>query len=187
MPSSTVISRAELVAAIIAATTDVFSTMLNVAITPGEMQTEPNVAAAPSSGVVSLIGLAGAWVGTGSLACTVPLACRLSSHFLMTACDAMNEEVLDTVGEITNMIIGNVKTMIEEKAGPMGLSTPTVIYGRNFQTRSARIHEWTVVPFLCEGERMYVQMCIAPNIAPDKDAAHGAARAGFQVPQLLSL
>jgi chemotaxis protein CheX len=177
------IPRAELVKAIVAVTTDVFITMLNLSITAEEVQTEPSVAAAPSSGVVSLIGMAGAWVGTGSLACTVSLACRLSSQFLGSACESMNEEVLDTIGEITNMIVGNVKTAIEEKAGPMGLSTPTVIYGRNFQTRSARIHEWTVVPFTCEGERFYVQLSIGPN----QDAAHGAVRPGFQVPQLLNL
>ncbi|HTS77505.1 MAG TPA: chemotaxis protein CheX [Bryobacteraceae bacterium] len=177
------ISRADLVEAIVAATNEVFSTMLNLRLTAEEVQTEPNVAAAPSSGVVSLIGMAGAWVGTGSLACTVSLACRLSSQFLATTCDSMSEEVLDTIGEITNMIVGNVKTAIEEKAGPMGLSTPTVIYGRNFQTRSARIHEWTVVPFTCEEERFYIQLSIGPN----QDAAQGAVRPGFQVPQLLNI
>lgn len=181
--SAEMISRAELVKAIVAATTEVFTTMLNLPIEAQEVQTEPSVAAAPSSGVVSLIGMAGAWVGTGSLACTVSLACRLSSQFLATDCEVISEDVLDTIGEITNMIIGNVKTAIEEKAGPMGLSTPTVIYGRNFQTRSARIHEWTVVPFTCEEERFYIQLSIGPN----QDAAQGAVRPGFQVPQLLNL
>ena len=62
----------------------------------------------------------------------------------------------------------------------MGLSTPTVIYGRNFQTRSTGNQEWTVVPFLLEGERMCVQMCIAPN--PD---ARKAPRGGFPIPHVL--
>lgn len=183
LKATPLISREELVEAIAKATTEVFSTMLNLPLTPGKMQTEPTVAAAPASGIVSLIGLAGPWVGTGSLACTGTLACRLSSHFLMTPFESVNEEVLDAIGEITNMVVGNVKTALEEKVGPMGLSTPTVIFGRNFQTRSARIHEWTVVPFNCEGERLYVQICVAPN----QDASHGTVRSGFQVPQLLNL
>jgi len=181
--SNAQISRTELVAAITVATTEVFSTMLGIEITPGETQTEPRAAAPPESGVVSLIGLAGPWVGTGGIACTGALACRISAAFLTTTVEAVNDDVLDAVGEITNMIIGNVKTAIEEKVGPMGLSTPTVIFGRNFQTRSARIHEWTVVAFTCEDERLYVQLCVAPNQEP----VHGTIRAGFQVPQVLNI
>ena len=59
-------------------------------------------------------------------------------HLLITEYAAINEDVLDSVAEVTNMIIGNVKTALEDRLGAMGLSTPTVIYGRNFQTRSAR-------------------------------------------------
>ena len=55
----------------------------------------------------------------------------------------------------------------------MGLSTPTVIYGRNFQTRSAGNQEWTVVPFLLEGERLCVQLCLAPNPDAEEDAKRG--------------
>lgn len=177
------ITRADIVQAITAATHEVFSTMLGLEIEAGEVQWENAVAAAPSSGLVSLIGLAGSWSGTGSIASTGAFACRMASSLLMTSYEAVNEDVLDAVGEITNMIIGNVKTMLEEKAGPMGLSTPTVIFGRNFQTRSARIHEWTVVPFACERERLYVQLCIAPN----RDNARPALRPGFQVPQIVTV
>ncbi|HYP08368.1 MAG TPA: hypothetical protein VER03_19195, partial [Bryobacteraceae bacterium] len=45
--------------------------------------------------------------------------------------------------------------------GPMGLSIPTVIYGRNFSSRAVGKQEWTVVPFDCEGERLEVQLCLA--------------------------
>ena len=54
----------------------------------------------------------------------------------MTESPAVNEEVLDAVGELTNMIIGNVKTVAEAIVGPLNLSVPTVIYGRNFTSRS---------------------------------------------------
>ena len=58
--------------------------------------------------------------------------------------------MLDAVAEVTNMIIGNVKTVLESRLGAMGLSTPTVIYGRNFQTAQLRqpgmdcgaVHRW---------------------------------------------
>ncbi len=56
---------------------------------------------------------------------------------LMTEAPSVNEDVLDAVAELTNMIIGNVKTELEAQVGPLGLSIPTVVYGRNFQTKTA--------------------------------------------------
>ena len=176
------ITQSELVTAIEAATQEVFSTMLNMTLAPGKVFVEKEEKT-PASGVVSLIGLAGAWVGTGSLSCPAALACKIASHFLMTEYDAVTEDVLDSVAEVTNMIIGNVKTVLENRLGGMGLSTPTVIYGRNFQTRSTRNREWTVVPFDCEGERLCVQVCIVPNL----DASEKAIRSGFPVPHMLNV
>jgi len=181
-PSAGDITQADIVQAITASTLDVFTTMLAVDVVPAAPQAQPCAPANPTSGLIALIGLAGLWCGTGSISASGDLAARLASALLMSPCDSLNEDVLDAMGEIANMIIGNVKTSLEEKAGPMGLSTPTVIYGRDFQTRSARIHQWTVVPFLCGTESLYVQMCLAPN----RDAGHVTLRPGLQVPQLLT-
>jgi chemotaxis protein CheX len=174
------VKQSELVEAIRNATHEVFSMMLSLELAPGEVFVEKEEPA-PASGVVSLIGLAGPWVGSGSLSCSAEFACKIASHFLDTAYPSINEEVLDSVAEVTNMIIGNVKTALEDRLGAMGLSTPTVIYGRNFQTRSGGNQEWTVVPFLLEGERMCVQMCIAPN----PDSRKKAPRGGFPIPHVL--
>jgi chemotaxis protein CheX len=173
------LTQTELVEAIRTATHEVFSMMLSMELTPSEMFVEKEEPA-PASGVVSLIGLAGPWVGSGSLSCTAEFACKIASHLLDTEYPSMNEDVLDAVAEVTNMIVGNVKSALEDRLGAMGLSTPTVIYGRNFQTRSAGNQEWTVVPFLLEGERMCVQMCIVPN--PD---AKKTPRGGFPIPHVL--
>ena len=182
MNAQEIITQPELVAAIECATNEVFSTMLNLPLVAGAVFVEKEEKT-PASGVVSLIGLAGAWVGTGSLSCSAPLACKIASAFLSTEYPAVTDDVLDSVAEVTNMIIGNVKTMLENRLGGMGLSTPTVIYGRNFQTRSTKSREWTVVPFACEGERLCVQVCIVPNT----DAGGKTIRAGFPVPHVLNV
>ena len=49
-----------------------------------------------------------------------PLACRICSQMLMTESSAVNEEVLDAVAELTNMIIGSVKTDLESISGRSG-------------------------------------------------------------------
>ena len=145
-----------------ASAANVFSTMLSVELAPGEVVIEGS-ASEPNDGVVSFIGIAGAWAGTGSLSCSPHMACRICTQLLMTESSAVDEDVLDAVAELTNMIIGNVKTDLEAHLGPLGLSIPTVVFGRNFKTRSAGNTDWINVSFDWEGERLLVKMCLAPN------------------------
>ena len=140
----------------------IFSTMLGVEIDQGGCGIESGSPEA-NDGVVSLIGIAGTWVGTGSITCSPVLACRICSQLLMTESSAVDEEVLDAVAELTNMVVGNVKTDLENHLGPLGLSIPTVVYGRNFKTKSAGHAEWIVVRFAWEGEPLVVKLCLAQN------------------------
>ena len=82
---------------------------------------------------------------------------------LMTEAAAVNEDVLDAVAELTNMIIGSVKTDLEDQLGPLGLSIPTVVFGRNFKTRSAGTVEWIHVRFLWDGDPLLIKMRLAPS------------------------
>lgn len=156
------ITEQEIAEAIRSSTFAVFSTMLGIEVEAGETQTG-GTAGSMQARVVALLGLAGEWIGSGSLSCDPPFARRMAAQLLMAEYDAVNEEVLDAVAEVANMIIGNIKTALEEKLGAMGLSTPTVIFGRNFETRSFGNRDWVVVPFLSNGETMTVQISIAPN------------------------
>jgi chemotaxis protein CheX len=160
--------------AICSATQEVFTTMLSDQVVPGEPYSERS-SAGGAEGVVALMGMTGAWIGTGMVTCSATLACKLSSLLLMAESvgTSVDEEVLDSVAEITNMIIGNVKNLLEEQVGELNLSIPTVVYGRNLMTRSVNESEWIVVPFECEGERLEVRLCLVPNVA------RHSARPGF--------
>jgi len=146
----------------------VFSTMLGVELAPGTATFEdakPDI----DCEVFSLIGLAGSWAGAGSVNCSAALACRVCANMLMTEATAVNEEVLDAVAELTNMIVGNVKTELESKLGPLGLSIPTVVYGRNFRTKTAGTGDWISVRFNWDGDYLTVKLCLAPK---DQGARH---------------
>ena len=154
---------------LIRSTSDVFSTMLGTELPAGEVTVEGTVEGAmsePNDGVVSFIGIAGSWAGTGSLSCSAALACRVCAAMLMTEAPSVNEDVLDAVAEITNMIIGSVKTDLEAELGPLGLSIPTVVFGRNFKTRSAAAAEWIHVRFLWDTEPLRIKMCLSPSEKP---------------------
>lgn len=81
----------------------------------------------------------------------------------MTECSSVDGEVLDAVAEISNMIFGNVKTALEEHVGPLGLSIPTVIFGRNFTTRSVGQQPWTVIELNTDAGVMSMRICLTPN------------------------
>jgi len=144
------------------AAANVFATMLGGDLGPG---TDSVAVGAPEStdGVVSFIGIAGSWAGTGGLSLSSSMACAICSQMLMTESTAVNEEVLDAVAELTNMIIGGVKTDLESHVGPLGLSIPTVVFGRNFRTRSVGSTEWIVVRFPWNGEELVVKVSLVPN------------------------
>ena len=157
----------DIIAIVQAAVHDVFSTMLSLPLDdlPAFQETESD----PSesiNGVEALVGIAGSWNGTGRICCTSQFALRMAGALLMSEYDALNEDVLDAVAEVANMVIGNVKTNFEERLGPLGLSVPTVIFGRNYRTRSAGVPSWTVVPFSSAGEKWEVRFCLMPARTP---------------------
>jgi chemotaxis protein CheX len=142
---------------------EVFETMLSL-----PLEIEPSVMCAaiePETfhGVVALLGVAGSWTGAGHISCSPHFAQKVAGALLMTEYDSVNEDVLDAIAEVANMIIGNVKTFFEEKLGPLGLTVPTVIFGRNYQTRSAGVKDWVLVRLRSGEETMDVYFCLMPS------------------------
>jgi chemotaxis protein CheX len=156
---------------------EVFSTMLALEGTPGNSRLESKTPC-DFEGVISFIGMAGEWVGTGCIECHPQAACLLASKFLMSEFDRVDDEVLDAVGELTNMIFGNFKNEMEPSTGAMGLSIPTVIHGRNFTARSLGESEWVVLPFSFDGHTIVIRICLRPNEAGTK-MSRGSARHEF--------
>jgi len=81
---------------------------------------------------------------------------------------------------IANMIIGNVKNTLEEHLGPMGMSIPTVVFGRNFTTRGGGSEPWTIVPFTC-GVRCLVKVCLTHCPEAAESAAERPVLRGFTI------
>jgi chemotaxis protein CheX len=56
--------------------------------------------------------------------------------------------------------MGNVKDHLEPVVGALDMSVPTVVYGRNFQTRSKIHRSWLIAPFQVEGQTFEVRVCL---------------------------
>jgi chemotaxis protein CheX len=159
------LDQARIVAALRDATAEVFSTMLGMEMAVQDAYRQPSKSG-PANGVVTLIGLAGRWMGTGSICCPPELACKISAQLLMSEFASVNQEVLDAMGEVTNMIIGSAKNSLEDLAGPLALSIPVVIFGHNFTASSVHAADWVVVPFRSDDGLMEVKLCLSPQPEP---------------------
>jgi chemotaxis protein CheX len=144
---------------------DVFSTMLNhaAAQSPPVIRQSIDIL---NDGVVSLIGITGEWVGSGVLSCSMDSARWMASQFLMSDYPEVNDEVLDAVGEITNMIIGNFKNKVAEQTGPLAMSVPAVVHGQNMRTTTRGSHkEWIAFPFCCADNEVELLVQLRPRPA----------------------
>lgn len=141
-------------------TANVCQTMLgvDVAVAPGASP----VSTRTDGVVVAFVGLTGAWNGTGSVSCSGELARRLSGRMLLTEFPVVDAEVLDAMGEIANMIIGNVKEDVARDLGALAISTPTVIHGESLQTRSVEGETDARVAFHCEGDLLEIRVSLVP-------------------------
>ena len=70
---------------------------------------------------------------------------------------------------------GDVKTALERSLGSMGMSIPTVIYGKNFLAKSFGDEAWTVVVFECDGQRLEVKLFLKPAAAAPAQGSPKAA------------
>jgi chemotaxis protein CheX len=157
------ITQQEIEQAVSQASREVFRTMLLLPLEIYRFVTQTIIEREAFHGVVALVGVAGSWTGTGHISCSPKFAQQLAGELLMAEYDVVNEEVLDAVAEVADMMIGNVKTIFEEELGPLGLTIPTVIYGRNYHTRSAGIKDWVLVRLHSGEETRDINFCLMPS------------------------
>jgi chemotaxis protein CheX len=117
----------ELVNPFLAATTDVFRTMLKCEISRGQLAVKQNHT--PEYEVSGLIGLTGKCQGMVVVSLGRETAIKAAAIMLGERPDGLNAQVVDTVGEIANMIAGAAKSQLSQYQLSIGL--PSVICGKN--------------------------------------------------------
>ena len=110
--------------------------------------------------VLSIIGIRGEWKGSFMLVCDANSACKLVSTMLGTDIPTLNNEVLDGIGELANIMMGNLKDALEEGSKEVAMTPPTVVQGDNMIVRARAKQEWLVVPFTTCNSRFEVRMAI---------------------------
>lgn len=104
----------------------------------------------PDGGVtVGCVSVTGEWQGSVLLACPARLArMAASAMFDLPAEQLDDEQVADALGELTNMIGGNIKSLIP---GPSRLSMPAVTVGASSTVPLPGAALLSTVSLACEG------------------------------------
>jgi len=106
--------------------------------------------------VFGCVHSSGGWEGAVTIACSTAFARRAAgTMFELTPESASLDEVRDALGELTNIVGGNIKAMLP---GPSKLSLPTVTEGTDYSFHvqgSAPLRE---VWFECDGEPLVVSV-----------------------------
>lgn len=110
--------------------------------------------------VTSMVGLAGSHSGILAIHCPKKLALLVTSNMLGMEVTEVDDDVNDAMGEIANMVGGDVKHIFSPKGADINLSIPTVIYGNDYALESVSSAESLVMPFVCGDERFLLSFKI---------------------------
>lgn len=107
--------------------TDTFQTMLAT-------DTAPTAAAPYGENVVTaLVSFGGSWKGALALECGDRQAVLFAQRFLqMDDITEVNGDVCDSMGELANIVAGNLKSVLPSG---LGLGTPSVVQGHEYRIR----------------------------------------------------
>lgn len=139
---------------VIAGLEEAFSTMLSCKIERvGLGLMENNQALHPVSGI---IGISGKGVGTVVLSMSESVALKAASTMLMTDLTEIDDDVMDAVGEITNMVCGGAKAKLEQFQ--LHMSLPNVLCGQNCRLHFPQNSHPISIPFKCEWGPLALQI-----------------------------
>jgi chemotaxis protein CheX len=139
-------------------TKGVFTTMVMMDVVDEAPLAEPIISFHET--LTSMVGLAGSHSGILAVHCPKDLALRITSNMLGMEVTEIDDDVNDALGEIANMIGGDVKHIFSPKGADVNLSIPTVIYGSDYVLESMSSAESLVIPFVCGGDRFLLSFKI---------------------------
>lgn len=116
---------------------EVYSTMLKLRAEPVSAQEAPNLPPAQMSGVVSSVGFAGKINGALYMHYNDSLACRVTENLLGSKpASSGDAEVGDVLGELSNMVAGQMKGHTSKLGYHGWLATPLLMRGENVVVES---------------------------------------------------
>ena len=107
---------------------DVFSTMVDIRTDPVEAYMEPDIEV-----VTAAVYFTEPWFGALFVECTLPLAFNFTARLMsLPVPTEIDEDVCDALGELANIVGGNLKALLPSN---VGLSLPSIVRGTDYAVR----------------------------------------------------
>ncbi len=128
--------------------------MMDISVTDNQLTEISHL----ENSISGVIGLAGKYKGVLAIHIPVSLACAITTNFLGMDVREINEDVEDAVGELANMLGGNVKTILAENGNDIALSLPTTISGKEYDFQTQKSVERILVQFAADNSEFIVEL-----------------------------
>ncbi len=108
--------------------------------------------------ITGMVGLAGTRKGVLAVHFPRQVALDVTSNFLGLEVSEVNEDVQDAIGEIANMLGGNLKTILSDRGRDIQLSLPSTISGDEYSFSSQAEVDQVILPFQAPSGVFYVEV-----------------------------
>ena len=147
-------------------TLEVLNTMATFQPVPGKPYVKKNDLA--GGDVSGIIGITGDAVGSLAISFSESCICNIVGRMLGETFSSINHDVLDAVGELTNMISGVSRTQLEKKGMTVFAAIPSVVFGSNHTITHILKSPSIVIPFTSPNGPFFVDVCIRTANEPEK-------------------
>lgn len=131
----------------------VFQSMIGRAPEQFDEPTDPG-----QFGLTAVIGLTGDPAGILSISSELTAASKIAARMLGSEMSGAEDYARDALGEVCNMVAGNLKSSLSESDDRCQISIPTVISGTDYQIKSLLYGQQHSVTFRFEGEPIRVTL-----------------------------
>ncbi len=141
---------------IVDATVEIFTSMvmMDVSVSPSQKTDYGTL----EDTITGVIGLAGTHKGVLAVHIPHPVAYAITSNFLGIDIDEINEDVEDAIGEIANMLGGNIKSILSEKGRDIDLSLPSTVSGKEYGFQTIKGAEKIIITFDSDSGQFIVEL-----------------------------
>ncbi len=119
-------------------------------------ETPPDKALTDS--ISGIIGLAGTHKGVLAIHLPHKVAMAITGSFLGMEVDEINTDVEDAVGELANMLGGNVKSILSANGRDISLSMPTTISGKQYDFQPTKDADSLIISCVCEAGGFIIEL-----------------------------
>lgn len=152
-------AKEELTEKIIASTVEIFTGMVMMEVEAVDESIDK--LGQIKNSITGMVGLAGTHRGVLAVHLPNNVAMAITSSFLGMEITEVNEDVQDAIGEIANMLGGDLKTFLSDKGKDIQLSLPSTIAGEEYTFMSQADADVVIVPFAAPEGKFFVEVELA--------------------------